>query len=283
MFVEDDRGRDVLIGVVSWGRGCAATDPVSQQLYPGVYTRVSSHRKWMRTVRSASVSPPPSPPPPLLPPASPRPPSPRPPLPSSPPPPHSPPTFDVQQPNFPPMPPPSATPLPSLFPPPQPRPPLLSPLPPPPPSGDGDGNNMSEGDAWMDAELLLSPAVVSPAAGIALLWMLACFLGWRRRRQKNISRSLTHRSGSGGGSDGPPSIIAASASSSSPTARPAVPAEATIHSMEPPKELQTEMSDAAEMTTWTAKAFPSPSSSRRSGDSSCRASPGFAREIAEYV
>ena len=270
MFVEDDRGRDVLIGVVSWGRGCAATDPVSQQLYPGVYTRVSLYRKWIHNTRlSVSVSPPPSPPPPLLPPASPRPPSPRRPLPSSPPPPPSLLTVNVQQT---PMSPPSATLLPSLFPPPQPRPPLLLPLPPPPLSGDGDGSNMY-------VEVLLSPAIVSPAAGIALLWLLACFLGWLRRRQKTISRSLTHRPpGSGGGADSPPSIIAPPASSSLPTARPAVPVEATIHSMEPPKELQTE----AEMTTWTAKAFPSPSS-RKSSNSSCRASPGFAREVTEYV
>jgi hypothetical protein len=167
-----------------------------------------------------------------------------------------------QRPIFPPMPPPSLPP--SLFPPPPPPAPPL-------PSGDGDGSHVSNGDAWMDAGVLWLAG--SLAAGVVLLCLLACWLWWRRRRQKGVSRSLNLRLGGAGGSDGRPSIVAAP---TLPTARPVVHVEATVHSMNQAQETQAEVSKAAEQT---AAALPSSLSSR----SSPWASPNFLRApIIEY-
>jgi len=96
-------------------------------------------------------------------------------------------TISVQQPIFPPMPPPSLPPSLLPPPPPPPPPPPLPPPPPPPPrappSGDRDGSNVSDGDAWMNAGVLWLAG--SLAAGVFLLCLLAaCWFWWRRRRQK---------------------------------------------------------------------------------------------------
>ena len=39
--------QDVLIGVVSWGIGCANIGVASGKDSPGVYTKVASHREWI--------------------------------------------------------------------------------------------------------------------------------------------------------------------------------------------------------------------------------------------
>jgi secreted trypsin-like serine protease len=42
-----DEGEDLLVGIVSWGRGCA--------IYPGVYSRVSSGYSWIRSQICISI------------------------------------------------------------------------------------------------------------------------------------------------------------------------------------------------------------------------------------
>jgi len=77
MFVTNEFGHHVLVGIVSWGAGCGRAG------YPGVYTRASAYRDWVCGVDIALCGTMP----PSLPPSSPRPPpSPLPPPRPSPPP-----------------------------------------------------------------------------------------------------------------------------------------------------------------------------------------------------
>ena len=147
LFVPSSDGSAVLVGVVSWGFGCALAG------YPGVYTRVSSYVDWVCDAvglgPSACTPPPPSSPPnPQPPPPSEAPsgaptfsptasptetPSPsQPPGPPSPPPPTPPPTPPPPPTSPPPSPPPPTTPPPTTPPPPTPPPPPTTPPSPPP-------------------------------------------------------------------------------------------------------------------------------------------------------
>jgi hypothetical protein len=46
----DDNGKQVLAGVVSWGRGCAVAGE------PGIYTDVAFHRKWLLKIISGPLN-----------------------------------------------------------------------------------------------------------------------------------------------------------------------------------------------------------------------------------
>jgi len=86
LFVQQG-GVDIIVGIVSWGRGCA------RKRIAGVYARVSSFQSWIEETSGVATGkfPPQMPSPPSSPPASPSPPF-SPPSPPSPSPPPSPPT-----------------------------------------------------------------------------------------------------------------------------------------------------------------------------------------------